>query len=520
MADPLSIMGATIEAISITSRIIQYAKGVKHAKKDYENWRRRATHIQLYLEQMRVSPEGTKLDSSVPGYQSFIKAMGLETALLTDNTDPKSLRFGPDAPFGRLKDKLKEIEAKLKSKPGWYHKWLQRGLHPIIKGDVSGMFKDIESLRNDVEFLRTGFAYNLQYEHLRLDKAHHDKVTSRWHEKDVKIALDRLTAMDFEERQNQIYAACFQDTSPPAQWFLNSEEFVAWQEGRAWPLYCHGKPGAGKTVLSSIVIRHLEQHSKQQVKSGRLPVLYVYLDHKETKSQTRSNLIRSILRQLLQLCHRERSVLCSEAQDIYKNSQKRVRVDDQEVLKIIRAQISSHAFERAYLIINALDEYPEIDRSYLFTQLQEICPEKLSLFVTSRDRDGINEGHIQCSTCPESKLRYLSVYFMCSTCPEFHVCQHCEKKNKTCRLGHELSEPRIVYKEVIAPDSEIERFVTRVMKAELSVAEIRRGNDQARTGTVCATRLKLNFPSDPDEMNKLVSEISAAIVRTAWQNYT
>ena len=265
-------------------------------------------------------------------------------------------------------------------------------------------------------------------------------------------------------------------------------------------------------MLSSVVIRHLEEHCRQQTSSEQYKVLYLYLDHKETRLQTYSNLIRSLLKQLL--LGRQPSDLCNKAQDFYRDSKKGVRPNDSDVFKILQEQISS-TLQRVYLIVDALDEYPEEDRAHLFDKLQDICPQKVSLFITSRDFDEINDGHIRCMTCSEENSRYLNIYFKCPECPKFHICQDCNKKKMSCRWRHSLHEPSIVYKEVLVPNSEIKRFVEYVLKRELGVAHLRRGDDQARTGTVGTTRLSKLFPSDPRDAQNLMLNISDAVVRTA-----
>ena len=262
-------------------------------------------------------------------------------------------------------------------------------------------------------------------------------------------------------------------------------------------------------MLASIVIRHLEEHIRKQARSERYAVLYLYLDYKETKLQTYSNLIRSLLQQLIR--DRDFQSLGIEAQKVFQNS----KLDDQKVLGILNDEIASDAFERVYLVVDALDEFEEAERASLYTTFQSICPDKVSLLVTSRDTDNIREGDIRCMTCPENKVRNLSIYFECPTCPKFHICQECRNKKISCRWKHDLQEPGIVNKEIRAPDDEIERFVNHVLQKELGIANARRGNDRARTSTIGATRLSKLFPSDPDLADKLMLDIAKAVVGTA-----
>ena len=501
--DAGTILGATTVAISSAIKTTQYIREMRHVTEDRQKWIIKLTDIRAYLEQLRRRLEKGHLDKTAPWYLNFVKAMGLEDAALIDAIDLKSLSYSPDSLFGRLISELDDLEKKLTPQPGWFKKVKQKVLHPLTKPEILEVF-------DEISYIQSQFSNTLQLEHFDSAVDTH-KVVLEMRESQVnqqrKTELGQLSKLDFRDRQNQIYATSFQEGAPPAQWFLTSEEFIAWLAGRPWPLHCYGRPGAGKTVLSSIVIRHLEEHIRKQANSERYAVLYLYLDYKETKLQTYSNLIRSLLQQLIR--DRDFQSLSMEARKVFQNS----KLDDHKVLQILNDEIAS--LQRVYLVVDALDEFEEDERASLYTAFQSICPDKVSLLVTSRDTDNIREGDIKCVSCPEHKVRNLSIYFECPTCPKFHLCQECRDKKMSCRWNHELQEPRIVNKEIRAPNDEIERFVNHVLKKELGIANARRGNDRARTSTIGATRLSKLFPSDPDSADKLMLDITKAVVNTA-----
>jgi hypothetical protein len=43
------------------------------------------------------------------------------------------------------------------------------------------------------------------------------------------------------------------------EWLLNSKEFQEWRNGSSKTLFCPGIPGAGKIILTSIVIKHIDE---------------------------------------------------------------------------------------------------------------------------------------------------------------------------------------------------------------------------------------------------------------------
>lgn len=257
------------------------------------------------------------------------------------------------------------------------------------------------------------------------------------------------------------------------------------------------------------MIRHLEEHCRSQVDSEQYAVMYLYLDYKQTKLQSYSNLIRSILKQLLM--GQDRPSLCPQALDFIEQSKKGVRPNDGDVLGIIHASILSRAFRRVYLVVDALDEYPEEERAILLDTLQSIPPRKMSLFLTTRPSDEIKASYVQCESCSG----YLTIYFHCTICQDFDICQDCKDQNKSCRWGHELSEPKTIFKEIKAPDSEIKRFVLCTLNEELDIAGNRNSSGWVGNATYGATRLALSFSSHLKQEPELISKITEKVVRTA-----
>ena len=247
MADPISIISLASAAIGPTIKFIAYLQTVKSAKTDRSDWEDTLGETQNYFEELKARLDGPKLDITKPWFQKFLKVMGYDKLILKD---PNSIepREPPDprSPFGCLKKKLQELSALTEPKSDRLHRVMARALHPRTKKNVVGILDDIERLRKKI-------MDNVQLEHLALSEATYDEVSHLQQTVDrqqdrieMEKALDRVSKLDFVDRQISIYDSCFQDGKPPAQWFLTSEEFAAWRAGQSWPLYCHGQPGAGK----------------------------------------------------------------------------------------------------------------------------------------------------------------------------------------------------------------------------------------------------------------------------------
>jgi hypothetical protein len=70
-----------------------------------------------------------------------------------------------------------------------------------------------------------------------------------------KKILDWLSPIDYMELQSDTFHKRQKGTG---EWFLKSAPFIEWLEGKNKTLFCPGIPGAGKTMVASIVVNHLK----------------------------------------------------------------------------------------------------------------------------------------------------------------------------------------------------------------------------------------------------------------------
>src|SRR5436305_14989008 len=69
-----------------------------------------------------------------------------------------------------------------------------------------------------------------------------------------QVIVDWLTPIDYAPQQSDFISRRHEGTG---QWLLNSNEFEEWVNRNKRTLFCSGMPGAGKTIITSIVIEHL-----------------------------------------------------------------------------------------------------------------------------------------------------------------------------------------------------------------------------------------------------------------------
>ncbi|KAK7013936.1 ANK-REP-region domain-containing protein, partial [Favolaschia claudopus] len=187
--------------------------------------------------------------------------------------------------------------------------------------------------------------------------------------------MDWLTTINFYQRQDTIFETWQEGTG---QWFLSLPEFKNWLSNSERVLWCEGPPGAGKTVLSSLVVKHIED----KFQTPKVGLAYIYINHKELGTQTPTALFASLCKQLL-----VDKPLPSKLQDLWQYHSKRntqpTLADVLCVLQIVLLEYSS-----IYLVIDALDEYFNITdkhRAIFIQNVVEIIKQfPIHLMITTR----------------------------------------------------------------------------------------------------------------------------------------
>ncbi|KAK7044450.1 ANK-REP-region domain-containing protein [Favolaschia claudopus] len=156
--------------------------------------------------------------------------------------------------------------------------------------------------------------------------------------------LEWLTTINFFQRQDVIFETWQKGTG---QWFLSLFEFRNWLSNSEKVLWCEGPPGAGKTVITSLVVKHIED-SFQTSKAG---LAYIYINHKELRNQSPTALFASLCKQLLL-----DKPLPLMLQDLWQyHSKRKTQPTLADVLRVL--EIVLLEYSNIYLIIDALDEY-------------------------------------------------------------------------------------------------------------------------------------------------------------------
>lgn len=144
------------------------------------------------------------------------------------------------------------------------------------------------------------------------------------------------------------------------RWLLESDEFLKWIVETKQTLFCPGMPGAGKTVLTSTVVKDLSTMFRNDDSVG---IAYLYCEFKRQNDQKPIDLLLSLLRQLIQ----KRPPVPENFKSLYEQHNK--------------------DYSRTFIIIDALDEcqVSEGGRSKFLSEIFNLQTKTgANVFATSR----------------------------------------------------------------------------------------------------------------------------------------
>ncbi|KAJ6481670.1 hypothetical protein C8R45DRAFT_800144, partial [Mycena sanguinolenta] len=189
-----------------------------------------------------------------------------------------------------------------------------------------------------------------------------------------------FSPLNFFPQQDDVFGTRQAGTG---NWFLNTHEFTEWKSKTGSILWCYGIPGAGKTVLASLVVDHLREEAQAQweeLKHRDLAVACIYCNHKETTVQSPLNLLASLWRQLI-----HDHAISGYVWDLYrKHLERHTKPTMEQVLAALRSTIACHA--KVFFVIDGLDECTADNGnalSILLARLRSLGP-SVNVMLTSR----------------------------------------------------------------------------------------------------------------------------------------
>ncbi|KAH9059856.1 hypothetical protein EDB87DRAFT_1809517 [Lactarius vividus] len=146
--------------------------------------------------------------------------------------------------------------------------------------------------------------------------------------------------------------ACKTHQDGTAEWFFLANTFAEWN-AKGSLLWIHGRPGSGKTILMSMIIREVDRMRR----AGLAMMAYFFFDFRDTQKQHRRDLLSSLLFQLSarsDACHR---IFSRFYLDHDEGTQ---QPSDDALSECLTEMLQVPGRPPTYVIIDALDESPNI----------------------------------------------------------------------------------------------------------------------------------------------------------------
>jgi Cdc6-like AAA superfamily ATPase len=170
---------------------------------------------------------------------------------------------------------------------------------------------------------------------------------------------------------------------------LDSAKFQNWLNSGKQTLYCHGIPGAGKTILTSIIVDDL---GKRYYTDTTIGIAYLYCNFRQTVEA--DGLVANILKQLVQC----QSSPPKQIQELYDQHQKRkTRPELKEILDVFQRLVGEYS--KVFIVIDALDELPDRCRTNFLSTIFIVQKQtSLKVLATSRPTLDIEKEFRECAS--------------------------------------------------------------------------------------------------------------------------
>ncbi|KAJ5437931.1 uncharacterized protein N7458_008929 [Penicillium daleae] len=416
--DPLSLAASIAGVATAAFQIIGYLGTVASGGKERLSLLQELSNLWITITALQalLAPDGNVIDK--------------------ENLPPQLLSlFDSDGILKELEGLVKDVESKLKSRSprGSIRQTLA---WPLAKADVIQLVAKISRMQQTLHFALEQSNYALTQEIHRDGQA----MKATMDETRLKEMIDWLSPLNFVAKQSLLFKEQHEGT---CKWFLGCEDFRAWKESDNAILFCPGIPGAGKTLLSSIVVNELDKlrlSERGGVKNAAILMLYCKWD--DSQSQSINGLLASLVKQIAQ---RYGVVWEGTSEMFSKHCKAGTSPGADEYVSALNSELRH--FPKTFIVVDGLDELREEKSRLLLLETLASLDAKVNLMVTSRPISNITrhfadiQRKIFCDGCEKDNQRY---QFHCSDCDEqvsdgFDLCEECHDKGERCgHKGHIL----------------------------------------------------------------------------------
>ncbi|MCJ1471189.1 hypothetical protein MMC07_009837, partial [Pseudocyphellaria aurata] len=329
--DPVSVTASIIAILQLSTTVLGYLNDVKDASKSRKKCATEASNLYHLLLSLRFRLED---GSSNERWFDSVKALGFANGpldqfqqvleqLQTKMTGGSRLKKVGDALMWKFtKEEVTNMLARMERLKTLVQVALEMDhfkLSQAIKESTDSVQSNIEAVQNDLDVMQQAQGH-----------AAHEKLM-KW-----------ISPTDFPAQQSDFIDRRQKGTG---QWFLDASEFTEWLHGPNQTLFCPGIPGAGKTMITAIVIDHLSNIAR----SGAVGVAYVYCNYKSYQNTV--GLLAAILKQLVQA----RPSIAEPIERLHmQHAVRGTRPSLEDIFKALQSVLTKYS--SVYVAVDALDE--------------------------------------------------------------------------------------------------------------------------------------------------------------------
>ncbi|KAI9769489.1 MAG: hypothetical protein M1840_003966 [Geoglossum simile] len=218
-------------------------------------------------------------------------------------------------------------------------------------------------------------------------------------ERDREKFLSLISTIDSESEHRRLRKLIFRGT---CRWILGNPDFKEWfNGGRSSCLWCSGIPGAGKTVLTSVIVHHAKL---RRGKSGNA-LAFFYCTSFDPRTLTALTILGSFIMQLMaqfeQLSKPMPAILTKKA--VQARDECRNSIDTDELVEILLA-FATNSLE-TFFILDGLDECIPEEREKMLSFFEQLLQRKVSgstyrILISSRDDVNVSQEIPSCARLP------------------------------------------------------------------------------------------------------------------------
>ncbi|KAJ7875515.1 ankyrin repeat-containing domain protein [Mycena olivaceomarginata] len=401
MAEAIGTVASILQLVDTALRAREYFKDFHDARKGQQKLFSELQGLQLLFAELLKRVEAN------PSSEALQQILGSLTTFRTTMTD-LTKKLGPREGMSNFTARLTWTLWNRKETAGYLEElerikvlstvWLTMGIWDMSQNYISSQDEILKFIKE---------AAREQKDHIKAEKRN--------------TILDWLSPLNFLQRQVDIFSTLQPGTG---EWLLEDIRFQEWETSSVEYLWCRGMPGAGKTVLASLVVNYLEAEAQNNL----IGLACIYLNHKETEIQSLPNLLGALLKQLV--LARSIPATMHGLYDYHQERQTRPNID--ELCKALESAISPYS--KVYFIIDALDEYPEHARHLFLEYLGTLGPQ-VHIMMTSRPHLDLGAVFpdlrmIEIQATEEDIYRYLAMQIKNSPHLSKHIQTHPELRDE------------------------------------------------------------------------------------------